>query len=95
MRPPDPDDLATVESADDLAIKRANVERRPGWVCDHASLGGCDWRGERKPRHNKLGKHRPAKHLPNRSSGRVIGCLLQTEFWRLRHFRLELRPPRY
>ena len=25
----------------------------------------------------------------------VIGCLLQTEFRRLRHFWLELRPPRY
>jgi hypothetical protein len=38
---------------------------RPGWVGDDASLGGCDWRGKREPR--KIGKHRPTKHLPNRS----------------------------
>ena len=28
-------------------------------------------------------------------SKRVIGCLLQTEFRGLRHFWLELRPPKY
>jgi sugar lactone lactonase YvrE len=66
-RAQDRDDLAIVESADDLAVKPAQVERSPGWVGDHASLGGCDWRGERERRHNEFGKHRPTKHPPNRS----------------------------
>jgi hypothetical protein len=43
-----------------------NVERSSGWVGDHASLGGCDWHGERQPRHKKVGKHRPTS-MPNRS----------------------------
>jgi hypothetical protein len=30
----------------------APVEWSSGWVGDQASLGGCDWRGEREPRHN-------------------------------------------
>jgi hypothetical protein len=40
------------------------------------------------------------KHSPDKAStqsldeGYMIGCLLQTEFGRLRHFRLELRSPR-
>ena len=32
------------------------------------ALQGCDWRGKRERRHNELGKHRPTKHLPNRST---------------------------
>jgi len=30
----------------------ASVEWSSGWVGDQASLGGCDWRGEREPRQN-------------------------------------------
>ena len=33
-----------------------------------SALGGCDWRGKREPRRNKLRKHRPTKHPPNRST---------------------------
>ena len=33
-----------------------------------SALRGCDWRGKHKPRHNKLGKHRPTKHPSNRST---------------------------
>jgi hypothetical protein len=33
-----------------------------------SALGGCDWLGKREPRRNKLGKHRPTKHPPNRST---------------------------
>ena len=53
-------------------LKPAHVEWSSGWVGDQASLGGCDWRGERELRRNKPGKHRPTKHLPDRSK-RVRG----------------------
>jgi hypothetical protein len=33
-----------------------------------SALDGCEWRGKREPRHNKLEKHRPTKHPPNRST---------------------------
>ena len=33
-------------------LKPAHVEWSSGWVGDQASLGGCDRRGEREPRHN-------------------------------------------
>jgi hypothetical protein len=64
----------TRSSSDDLPIKPPHVER-PGWVGDDASLGGCDWRGKREPRHSKLGKHRPTRIYPIAQSGCVIGML--------------------
>ena len=65
-------------------------------VRNRASLGGgCDWRGEREPRRNKLGKHSPTKHLPNRSKQARDRLLTSNGIPGAASFLVELRPPRY
>ena len=79
-----------------LLASRNGAQSRPSWARLErlVSPSGRAIPGEREPCHNELGKHRPTKASTQSLEGCVIGCSLQTEFRRLRHFWLELRPPR-